>query len=107
MRIKELNESEPLMKSRNYDYYAKTEGNWLLQDNSQANLLSVVRAYGVKMARTWYRLLYGTWEAVILMLREKLKWKTHKSESTEAEYSGGVVCHLITLITTNLRAKSF
>jgi hypothetical protein len=26
------------------------------------------------------------------MLREKLKWRTHKSESTNAEHGGGATC---------------
>ena len=31
----------------------------------------------------------GTWEAVVLMLREKRKWRSHERESTDAEHSGG------------------
>lgn len=31
----------------------------------------------------------GTWEPVAPMLTEKLKWKNHKSESTDAEPRGG------------------
>jgi hypothetical protein len=31
----------------------------------------------------------GTWEPVAPMRTEKLKWKNHKSESTEAEPRGG------------------
>ncbi len=31
----------------------------------------------------------GTWEAVVPMLREKFKWRTHKNESTDAEHSDG------------------
>jgi hypothetical protein len=27
------------------------------------------------------------------MLREKLKWRTHKSESTGAEHGGGATCN--------------
>jgi len=34
-------------------------------------------------------LLCGTWEPVGLMLREKLKWKTHKGESTDAGHRDG------------------
>jgi len=26
------------------------------------------------------------------MLREKSKWKTHKDESTDAKYRGGIAC---------------
>ena len=31
----------------------------------------------------------GTWEPVALMLREKFKWWSHKSESTDAGHRGG------------------
>jgi len=31
----------------------------------------------------------GTWEPVVLILREKLKWKNHKSKSTDAGHRGG------------------
>jgi len=34
--------------------------------------------------------LYGTWEPVAPMLREKFKWRPHKNESTDAEHRGGV-----------------
>jgi hypothetical protein len=34
--------------------------------------------------------LCGTREPVVPMVREKLKWKTHESESTEAEHRGGI-----------------
>jgi hypothetical protein len=32
----------------------------------------------------------GTWEPVVPMLRENLKWRTHKRESTDAEHGGGL-----------------
>ena len=31
----------------------------------------------------------GTWEPVVPMIREKLKWGTHEGESTDAEHRGG------------------
>jgi len=34
--------------------------------------------------------LYGTWEPVALMAREKPKWRTHKGESTDAGHRGGM-----------------
>nr|NGY94822.1 hypothetical protein [Neochlamydia sp. AcF84] len=37
-----------------------------------------------------YRLLYGTWEPVALMKREKFKWKPHKNQSTDARNRGGI-----------------
>ncbi len=35
------------------------------------------------------RRLSGTWEPAVPMLTEKLKWKNHESESTDAEPRGG------------------
>jgi len=49
-------------------------------------------ATGIEMARLIDRLLYGTWEAVAMMLRKRFKWKPHKNLSTDALHSGGVVC---------------
>ena len=37
-----------------------------------------------------FRLMHGTWEPVVPMLREKLKRKPRKSESTKAEHRGGI-----------------
>jgi hypothetical protein len=34
--------------------------------------------------------LCGTWEPVVPMLREKLKWRPHESESTDAGNRGGL-----------------
>jgi hypothetical protein len=45
----------------------------------------------MKVAQSYYRLLYGTWEPVVSMQREKLKWRHHKSESTEVRHRGGPV----------------
>jgi hypothetical protein len=33
--------------------------------------------------------LCGTGEPVVPMLKENLKWRTHKRESTDAEHRGG------------------
>ena len=35
------------------------------------------------------RLVHGTWEPVVSMLREKSKWWPHKDESTDARHRGG------------------
>jgi hypothetical protein len=35
------------------------------------------------------RLLCGTWEPVVSMLREKFKWRSHENESTDAKHRGG------------------
>ena len=51
--------------------------------------------YGLKRhpALKWLELaerrLSGTWEPGALILTEKLKWKNHEGESTEAVHRGG------------------
>jgi len=59
------------------------------QDKCRGGLLTVCATSGIKAARTWTRLLYGTWEPVVPMLREKSKWRPHEGESTDAEHRGG------------------
>ena len=46
-------------------------------------------ASGIKVARVCQRQSIGTWEPGALMLTEKLKWKNHEGESTEAVHRGG------------------
>jgi hypothetical protein len=36
------------------------------------------------------RLLCGTWELVVSLLREKPKWRPYEGESTDAGHGGGV-----------------
>jgi hypothetical protein len=90
VRIKEMSVSEPLMRCRNIRDGVKTGVLADLQDKLRGNLFTAWAASGIKMAWTWYRLLCGTWEPVGPMLREELKWKTHKSESTDAGHGGGL-----------------
>jgi hypothetical protein len=63
-----------------------------LQDKSRGSLFIVWVASGIEMAWTWSRLLYGTWEPVVSMLREKFKWRSHENESTDAKHRGGSSC---------------
>ena len=58
--------------------------------NQEASFIAVLVAIGIETARLIYGLLQETCEAVVLMLREKLKWKPHKSLSTDEEHSGGL-----------------
>lgn len=48
-------------------------------------------ASGVKVARVQFRLKHGTWEPVVLMLREKFKWSSHENVSTDARHRGGTI----------------
>src|SRR5262249_26083409 len=67
----------------------KTGGEALPRDQRWSDPLTARVASGMKVApvRSW--LERGTWEPVASMLREKLKWKTHKSLSTDAGPRGG------------------
>jgi hypothetical protein len=49
-------------------------------------------ASGIELAWTEYRLWCGTWEPVVLMLKESSKWKNHKDLSADAEHRGGATC---------------
>ena len=60
-----------------------------LQNKSKRDLLTAWAASGIKVARIGFRLLCGTWEPVAPKIREKLKWRTHEGESTDAEHRGG------------------
>ena len=89
VRIVESNESEPLMKCRKRREDVKTGRESLARDKFGGDLITARAASGIKVARTRYRLLCGTWEPVTPMRRENRKWRTHKWESTEAGYRGG------------------
>ena len=45
---------------------------------------------GVKVARSYFRHSYGTWEAVVAMLSEKFNWRSQENESSDAQHSGGL-----------------
>ena len=55
------------------------------------DLFPVWMMFGIKRARVYFRLLCGTREPVVLMLRERSKWQTHKDLSTDAEHRGGAM----------------
>ena len=70
----------------------KTKALALLWDKRKGNLITALVASGVKMAWTYCRHLNGTRERVVSMGRETLKWRTHKSKSTDANHTGGTSC---------------
>ena len=74
MRFRETSASEPSMRCRKEKDDVRTGGLRGLQDKSKRSLFTAWAASGIKMARTWTRLWCGTWEPVVPMLREKLKW---------------------------------
>ena len=69
------------------------ETGWYLdiRDKHDRDLITGHVAYGIKEAWTYFRLLCGTWELVVLMVTEKLKQRTCKSESTDATHKGGEI----------------
>ena len=63
----------------------KTRSFLLYWYKSDGNLITVQMIAGVKVTGAWHRLLWGTGEVWVLMLNEKLKQYTDKSESSDAE----------------------
>jgi len=92
IRTVESNANEPLMTCRKRRNDVKTGRESLAWDKSGSNLFTGQTASGIKVARTRFRLLCGTWEPVTPMLREKHKERYSKCQSTEAGYRGGVTC---------------
>lgn len=90
IRTVESNANEPLMTCRKRRNDVKTGRESLARDKSGSNLFTGQTASGIKVARTRFRLLCGTWEPVTPMLREKHKERSSKCQSTEAGYRGGV-----------------
>jgi hypothetical protein len=67
----------------------KTGVESLLRDQRGGDPLTARAASGIKVARVRFWLERGTWEPVASMLREKLKWKPHESQSTDAGHRDG------------------
>ena len=70
----------------------KTGVESLSRDQRWGDPLTASVASGIKVARVRFWLEQGTWEPVASMLREKLKWPTHESQSTDARHRGGWAC---------------
>src|SRR4051794_19842959 len=70
----------------------KTGVESLPRDQRGSDPLTARVASGMKVARVRSWLERGTWEPVASMLREKLKWKPHESQSTDAWHRGGWAC---------------
>jgi len=41
------------------------------------------------------------------MLREKLKWKPHKSESTDAEHRGGIIRSSVEVLVIGMERRDY
>ena len=90
VRAKETSVSEPLMRCRNHRDDVETGDHERRQEKPKGNLVTAWVTSGIEVARTWFRLLCGTWEPVVPMVREKPKWRTHQGESTDAEHGDGI-----------------
>ena len=77
------------MTCRKHRDDVKTGVESLLRDQRGGDPLTARVASGIKVARVRFWLERGTWEPVASMLREKLKWKPHESQSTDAGPRGG------------------
>jgi hypothetical protein len=89
VRNGKASEGEPLMTCRKRKTDIKSGESPLPREECRGRLFTACAVSGMKVARAHYRLLYGTWEPVISMLREKLKWRSHKSLSTDVGHRGG------------------
>ena len=68
-----LNESESSYENvERTKWYPKQGKRSVALDKCRGNLITVCMEPGVKMARAYFRHSYGTWEAVVAMLSEKL-----------------------------------
>ena len=90
MRIGKANASEPPRKCRKRRDDVKTGEESLPRDQRRGDPLTASVASGIKVARVRSWLEHGTWEPVASMPREKLKWKPHQSQSTDAGHRGGL-----------------
>ena len=90
VRNEKASASEPLMKCRKHKTGIKSGESPLPRDQYRGSLLTACTVSGMKVARAHFRLWYGTWEPVVSMLREKLKWKPHESLSTDVRHRGGL-----------------
>ncbi len=73
--IREASASELLMRCRNEKGDVRTGGLLNSGISPRGTCFTAWAASGIKVARTWSRLLCGTWEPIVPMVREKLKWE--------------------------------
>jgi hypothetical protein len=90
VRNEKASVSEPLMKCRKHITGIKSGDSALPREQYRGRLLTACAVPGMKVARAHFRLMYGTWEPVVSMLRETLKWRPHKSQSTNVRHRGGL-----------------
>jgi hypothetical protein len=86
------NASEPLMTGRNQ---VRRRQNRDFKRGSGSSVGEVLFATdttsGLKAARAWIGLRYGTLEPVASMQRERLKRRPREADSTNARHRGGMI----------------
>lgn len=88
-----LNESESLYENVESNIWNPKRGRTTVAlDKCRSYLITDCMDPGVKMARSYIRHSYGTWEAVVAMLSEKSNWRPQEDESSDAQHSGGLHC---------------
>ena len=89
MTIQETNENESLMRCRNRKEDVKTRFQALIWDKSKGR--SAYRLDGIrhKGGVTCMEAFIWNMGSCRLNAKGKLKWRTHKSESTDVRHSGG------------------
>ncbi len=81
--------SEPLMKRRKPKVMSKPGSTGCSGISAGETCLLPARHPAFRRRESDFRLVHGTWEPVVSMLREKSKWSPHKDLSTDARHRDG------------------
>ena len=86
VRIGKTSASEPLMKRRKSKLMSKPGPTGCPGMSAGETCLLPARHPAFRRRESDIRLVHGTWEPVVSMLREKSKWSPHKDQSTNARH---------------------
>ena len=89
VRVGKTSTSEPLMKRRKRRVMSKPRSPSCLGISAGETCLLPARHPAFRRRESDIRLVHGTWEPVVSMLREKSKWRPHKDQSTNARHRDG------------------
>ena len=89
MRVREASASEPLMRCRKQEDGVKTGGLSNFQDESRGEPAYCLGGARYRSGANLIQAFAQNVGTCVPMVREKLKWKTHESESTDAGHRGG------------------
>ena len=85
-----MNESEPLMRCRKASNRCQNLRAGASQGSTRKEPSYCPGGNRHRGGMNWIQALYGTWEPVVSMEREKSKWRHHEDESTDAKHRDGV-----------------